>query len=149
MGSEIELVSDGEGLAVIGNSADVERFFLSAGLDKALSKDLDLHRLWSFSGTAGAAAQIGADLAANSGRWVKLTAESAEAVKKYGDGLKVEAHASQGNPDDVIVNTAADVGADLIVVGSKGMRGARRYLGSVPNSVAHSAHCAVLVVKTD
>ena len=45
MGSEIELVSDGDGLAVIGNSADVERFFLSAGLDKAASKDLDLHRL--------------------------------------------------------------------------------------------------------
>jgi nucleotide-binding universal stress UspA family protein len=72
-----------------------------------------------------------------------------EAVKKHGEGLKVEAHASQGNPDDVILSTAADVGADLIVVGSKGMRGARRYLGSVPNSVAHAAHCAVLVVKTD
>lgn len=53
MGSEIELVSDGDGLAVIGNSADVERFFLSAGLDTAPSKDLDLHRLWSFSGQVG------------------------------------------------------------------------------------------------
>src|SRR5215469_12610961 len=84
VGSEIELVSDGDGLAVLGNPADVERFFLSAGLDKALSRDLDLHRLWSFSGTGGAAAQIGADLAANSGRWVKLTPESAEVVKKYG-----------------------------------------------------------------
>jgi hypothetical protein len=84
MGSEIDLVSDGDGLTVIGNSTDVERFFLSAGLDKAPSKDLDLHRLWSYLGTGGAAAQIGADLAANSGRWVKLTAESAEAVKKYG-----------------------------------------------------------------
>jgi nucleotide-binding universal stress UspA family protein len=71
------------------------------------------------------------------------------AVKNFGDGLKVEAHAAQGNADDVILHTAADVGADLIVVGSKGMRGARRYLGSVPNSVAHAAHCAVLVVKTD
>jgi nucleotide-binding universal stress UspA family protein len=72
-----------------------------------------------------------------------------EAVKKHGAGLKVEAHAAQGNADDVILSTAVDVGADLIVVGSKGMRGARRYLGSVPNSVAHGAHCAVLVVKTD
>ena len=72
-----------------------------------------------------------------------------EAVEKYGDGLKVEAHSAQGSPDDVILNTATDVGADLIVVGSKGMRGARRYLGSGPNSVAHAAHCAVLVVKTD
>ena len=71
------------------------------------------------------------------------------AVETYGDGLAGEAHAAQGNADDVILNTAAEVGADLIVVGSKGMRGARRYLGSVPNSVAHGAHCAVLIVKTD
>ncbi len=72
-----------------------------------------------------------------------------EAIKKHGEGLKAEAHAAQGNADDVILAAAGDVGADLIVVGSKGMRGARRYLGSVPNSVAHAAHCAVLVVKTD
>ena len=72
-----------------------------------------------------------------------------EAIKKHAEGLKAEAHAAQGNADDVILAAAAEVGADLIVVGSKGMRGARRYLGSVPNSVAHAAHCAVLVVKTD
>jgi nucleotide-binding universal stress UspA family protein len=72
-----------------------------------------------------------------------------KAIEAYGQGLKAEAHAGQGNPDDVILATAVDVGADLIVVGSKGMRGARRYLGSVPNSVAHAAHCAVLIVKTD
>jgi hypothetical protein len=104
MGSEIDLVSDGDGLAVIGNSTDVERFFLSAGLDTAPSKDLDLHRLWSYSGTGGAAAQIGADLAANSGRWVKLTAESAEAVKKYGlmpTKTKGVSHAMIGKPGDI------------------------------------------------
>jgi nucleotide-binding universal stress UspA family protein len=71
-----------------------------------------------------------------------------KALQQFGEGLKVETHAAQGNPDDVILNAAVEVGADLIVVGSKGMRGARRYLGSVPNSVAHGAHCAVLVVKT-
>ena len=84
MGAEIELVSDGDGLAIIGAATDVERFLLASGLDKVPSKSLDLHRLWSVSGTAGAAAQTGADLAINSGRWVKLTAESAEAVHKYG-----------------------------------------------------------------
>ncbi len=54
---------------------------------------------------------------------------------------------TQGNPDDVILATAVEVGADLIVVGSKGMQ--RRYSAACPNSVAHGAHCAVLVVKTD
>jgi nucleotide-binding universal stress UspA family protein len=71
-----------------------------------------------------------------------------ESIRKHAEGVAAEAHAAQGTADDVILSTAAEVGADLIVVGSKGMRGARRYLGSVPNSVAHGAHCAVLVVKT-
>jgi nucleotide-binding universal stress UspA family protein len=70
------------------------------------------------------------------------------AIERFGDGIAAEAHAAQGNADDVILATAAEVGADLIVVGSKGMQGARRYLGSVPNSVAHGADCAVLVAKT-
>ncbi|MBO3084753.1 hypothetical protein [Cellulomonas fengjieae] len=84
MGSEIELVSDGDGIAIIGSSTDIERFFLSAGLDRVPSKELDMHRLRSFTSNAATAGQVGADLAANSGRWVKLTAESAEAVRKYG-----------------------------------------------------------------
>ncbi|MCW2748371.1 MAG: hypothetical protein JWP10_1513, partial [Nocardioidaceae bacterium] len=104
MANEIELVSDGDGLVALGASADVERFFLSTGLDHAPKREINLHRLWSFSGTGAAAAQVGADIAANSGRWVKLTAESAEAVKKYGlmptksPGVS---HAMIGDPGDV------------------------------------------------
>lgn len=104
MDSEIELVSDGDGLAVIGSTSDVERFLLHSGLDKAPSRNLDLHKLWSASGTAGAAVQIGADIAANSGRWVKLTAESAEAVRKYGlmaTKTPGVSHAMIGQPGDI------------------------------------------------
>ena len=64
-------------------------------------------------------------------------------------GLDATPHAVADQAPDAILNTASSVGADLIVVGSKGMRGARRVLGSVPNSVAHGADCAVLIVKTD
>ncbi|HUO49915.1 MAG TPA: universal stress protein [Acidimicrobiales bacterium] len=71
----------------------------------------------------------------------------AEAAKLAG-GAKVEAHAVVGSPADVVVTVAHEVGADLIVVGSKGMKGARRMIGSVPNSVAHNAPCHVLVAKT-
>jgi nucleotide-binding universal stress UspA family protein len=53
------------------------------------------------------------------------------------------------SPPDAILEVAQSVTADLVVVGSKGMQGARRVLGSVPNSVAHGANCAVLIVKTD
>lgn len=104
MGTEIELVRDGDGLAAIGRSTDVERFFLSTGLDQAPSRELDLHRLWSFAGTGGATTQIGADIAANSGRWVKLTAESAKAVKKFGlmpTKTPGVSHAMIGEPGDI------------------------------------------------
>src|SRR5215212_7711924 len=47
----------------------------------------------------------------------------------------------------VRVALAAECGADMLVVGSKGMH--RRVLGSVPNTVTHKAGCSVLVVKTD
>jgi nucleotide-binding universal stress UspA family protein len=60
----------------------------------------------------------------------------------------VEIHTAVGDPAEVLVKRADEVGADLIVVGSKGMRGTRRVLGSVPNSVAHKAGCHVLIAKT-
>ncbi|MFD5491402.1 hypothetical protein ACFWH4_00310 [Streptomyces sp. NPDC127091] len=81
MYNEIQLISDGDGLAVIGNATDVERFLASEGLP---SKDLGVQRLKSVFGTGAAVAQAGSDIAANSGRWVKLTKESAERVKKFG-----------------------------------------------------------------
>lgn len=104
MGNAIELVLDGDGLAVIGASMDVERFFISAGLDRVPSRKLDLHRLWSALGTGSAAARAGADLAANSGRWVKLTAESADAVKKFGlmpTKTPGVSHAMIGEPGEI------------------------------------------------
>jgi nucleotide-binding universal stress UspA family protein len=52
----------------------------------------------------------------------------------------------EGEPADVLVRLAAESGADLLVIGNKGME--RRVLGSVPNSVTHKADCSVLVVKT-
>ena len=104
MGSEIELVSDGDGLVAIGAPADVERFFLSTGLDRAPSRDFDLHRLWSLTGTGAASVKVGANLAANSGRWLKLTSESAEAVKKFGlmpTKTPGVSHAMIGDPGDI------------------------------------------------
>ena len=64
------------------------------------------------------------------------------------NGVKAQIHALPGSPVDAILRVAEDCGADLVVVGNKGMNGARRVLGSVPNSVAHKAPCTVLVVKT-
>jgi len=104
MGNEIELVTDGDGLAVIGDSSDVERFLLDQGLSRAPSKELDVRRLSSFAGTGGTALRVGSEVAANSGRWVKLTAESAQAVKQYGlmaTKTPGVSHAMIGKPGEV------------------------------------------------
>jgi len=81
MDNDIQLISDGDGLAVIGESKAVEHFLASEGLS---SKDLGLPRLKKVLGAGAAGVQAGSEIAANSGRWVKLTKESAEAVRKYG-----------------------------------------------------------------
>ena len=75
-----------------------------------------------------------------------LEAAAAEARK---DGVEVSTHPVEADPADAILNVAEEVKADLIVVGNKGMTGARRYLlGSVPNNVSHHAPCSVLIVRT-
>lgn len=63
-------------------------------------------------------------------------------------GVPAEMHAESGDPARALCSVAARVGADVIVVGNKGMQGVRRVLGSVPNSVAHEAPCSVLIVST-
>jgi nucleotide-binding universal stress UspA family protein len=62
------------------------------------------------------------------------------------DGLECATLVDEGHPGDVLVRLAEECGADLLVVGNKGMH--RRVLGSVPNTVTHKAACSVLVVKT-
>lgn len=81
MTDELQLISDGDGLAVIGEPTAVQRFLAFEGLD---SNARELPRMSTILRTGGATAQAGSEVAANSGRWVKLTEESAEAVKKYG-----------------------------------------------------------------
>ena len=73
--------------------------------------------------------------------------EELTSVAKKAD-VEVEIHSASGEPAAAIINVATRVGADLIIVGNKGMRGTRRVLGSVPNSVAHRAPCAVLIIDT-
>lgn len=61
----------------------------------------------------------------------------------------VDTFARQGDAADAIIDVAEEQGADLIVVGNRGLSGARRFLlGSVPNRVSHHAPCAVLIVRT-
>jgi nucleotide-binding universal stress UspA family protein len=66
------------------------------------------------------------------------------------EGATVETHAVDASPADALLDVAGQIGAGMIVVGSKGMHGAKRLvLGSVPNKVSHRASCNVLIVSTD
>lgn len=99
MSDEIELVSDGEGLAILGQGSAVERFMAAVGIAQVGSLDLG-----SVARTGSALAQTGAQISAESGRWVKLTEESAQAVKQFGlmetttPGIS---HAMVGKPGDI------------------------------------------------
>ncbi len=64
-------------------------------------------------------------------------------------GVAVNTHACEGDPADAILDVAEETKADLIVVGNKGMTGAKRFLlGSVPNKISHHAPCGVYIVQT-
>ena len=65
-------------------------------------------------------------------------------------GVDVETHASEGQPADVIIDVANQEHADLIIVGSRGLTGIKRYLlGSVSSKVSEHAHCSVMIVRAD
>jgi nucleotide-binding universal stress UspA family protein len=75
--------------------------------------------------------------------------ERARAEAKNAGVAEVETFARQGDAADAIVDVAEEQRSDLIVVGNKGMTGAKRFLlGSVPNKVSHHAPCSVLIVRT-
>jgi nucleotide-binding universal stress UspA family protein len=84
--------------------------------------------------------------------WAANDAKQTERILAFAEesaierGVQCSSAMGEGDPGDVLVALAERHGADVLVVGSKGME--RRMLGSVPNTVTHKAPCAVLVVKT-
>jgi nucleotide-binding universal stress UspA family protein len=79
---------------------------------------------------------------------VDATLEAAAGIARDA-GVEVEVYPRQGDPADAILDVAEEREADLIIVGNKGMTGAKRFLlGSVPNKVSHHAPCSVLIIRT-
>ena len=88
-------------------------------------------------------------------QWMVNAREDVDAALKEAgagieeQGLKVAHYAREGDPADAILDVAEEQDADLIVVGNKGMTGAKRFLlGSVPNKVSHHAPCSVMIIRT-
>jgi nucleotide-binding universal stress UspA family protein len=77
----------------------------------------------------------------------QICADAATEAKRL--GATVEEHTAPADPADALINVAENVDADLLVVGSRGMSGVRRFvLGSVPNKVSHHSPCNLLIVDT-
>ena len=80
---------------------------------------------------------------------VDATLATAAGLAEKAGIATIRTHARQGDPADAILDVAEEQAADLIVVGNKGMTGAKRFLlGSVPNKVSHHAPCSVLIIRT-
>jgi len=112
----------------------------------ALALGAEVHVVSSYEGSTTVAGDF---VAPPPGEDVTAQALEDAASALRAENVPVQVHAAWGGAADALLEVAAAVGATMIVVGSQGMRGARRVLGSVPNSVSHRARCNVLIVFTD
>src|ERR1035441_638348 len=64
------------------------------------------------------------------------------------EGIEFKLHEVSGDPAEALINKATELNSDLIVVGNRGVRGARRVLERVPKRLAHGAPCSVAIIDT-
>ncbi|HVA61616.1 MAG TPA: universal stress protein [Mycobacteriales bacterium] len=73
----------------------------------------------------------------------------ADARARKAGATDVTTRSEQGDPVETLVRVIKDAGADLVVVGNRGLNSlAGRLLGSVPANISHRASCDVLIVHT-
>jgi nucleotide-binding universal stress UspA family protein len=128
----------------------------SRALDEAIrlakALDAELHVVTAYKPLRGAKVSGAPEGAARV--WAPLPDSQASAVADEAAarvrlaGLKAQSHLTERDPGDALLEVAQKVDAELIVVGNRGMSGARRVLGSVPNKVSHAAQCNVMIVST-
>jgi nucleotide-binding universal stress UspA family protein len=130
-----------DGSATAGKAAEVAR-------DLAAALDARLHVVSAFDTDRTEVFGSGSD------RWIVSDAGEAEKVARdvatglAGGGLNITYAAARGKPAEALIREADRVEARMIVVGNRRMQGLGRVLGSVANSVAHSASCDVYIANT-
>jgi nucleotide-binding universal stress UspA family protein len=137
--------SDGSPTATVA----VRRAAILAKLFGAELRVLSAHREASRGGLWAGATPPDQTWLATASAAAQQVAEKAAGVAKELGVAEVTPRAVSAEPADALLDEAEDWKADLIVVGSVGMRTRSRFvLGSVPNKVAHHAPCDVLIVDT-
>ncbi|HSK82437.1 MAG TPA: universal stress protein [Rubrobacter sp.] len=79
--------------------------------------------------------------------WAQETLDEQVKLVEESGGKVAEAHLREGEPDAEVVSLGEEIGANMIVTGSRGLGRLRRPIGSVSSSIAAHAHCPVLVVR--
>jgi nucleotide-binding universal stress UspA family protein len=143
MSDTIVVGTDGSGTASQAVSEAVR-------LTKAL--DAELHVVTAYKALRGARVAGAPEGAAKV--WQPLPDDMARSILEEAvsdvrlAGVSCQDHLVERDPGDALLEVARRVDATLIIVGSQGMAGARRVLGSVPNHVSHHAPCNVMIVST-
>jgi nucleotide-binding universal stress UspA family protein len=149
-----EVIQTGESIVVGTDGSESAKRALGEAVRLAQALKADVHIVSAYEPLRGAhivgapegAAKVWAPLPDSQ---VEGTLGEAAAFVRMRN-VPVETHAVRKDPAAALLEVAGSVGASLIVVGSRGMHGAKRFvLGSVPNTVSHNAHCNVLIVSTD
>lgn len=99
---------------------------------------------------------VSPDMMVATNEWTNASDHAAKTALEVADesaaaaGATATTHQRSGDPADALLSLCDEIGADLLVVGSRGMQGARRFLlGSVSSRCAHHADRSVLIVHTD
>jgi nucleotide-binding universal stress UspA family protein len=146
---------------VVGtDGSDTANEAVRQAIELARKLDASLHLVTAYRMPVTTAMAMGADAIAMTGinpayEWHEASPKAArQLIEQAADvavsqGVTAEVHVTEGNPADAIIGVAESVGADLIMVGDRGMTGVKRFLtGSVPNAVAHRSPCSVWIVDT-
>ena len=140
------MFQDVKTVIVGANSSPTARQAVVAAAELARLTDATLHIVTSYNAHEGPNRTSTGGYVQEPHPEMELLQDLAEIGKEH--GLETVLHHSNDAAADAIVNIADEIDADLIVVGNKGMKGTRRILGSVANSVAHNAPCSVVIVDT-
>ncbi|KUM35855.1 universal stress protein [Paenarthrobacter sp. NPDC091711] len=138
------------GVVIVGvDGSETAMRAAKAAQQLAIGLGANLRVVSAFDSNRTEVVEIGTD------KWIVSDAAEAEAVaravaeKLTDDRLEVTYSAARGKPGEALVKEAEVQDARLIVVGNRRMQGLGRVLGSVANTVAHTAPCDVYIAKTD
>lgn len=151
MGDEIELVSDGDGLVVVGDQSAVERFLGQTGLLTNATR-FSLARLSSVIRTGSDLAETASEIAERSGFYLKLTPESVERIREAGGLMPTDtegiSHIMLGVPGKIGGWLQAETGPGALVTNPAVLSG----LGGLMTQLAQQAEAndlKALLVRMD